>query len=148
MNAARCHHLWETAASVISTVAPITATTAKTRWVNPEIGSRRRSPVLFVGVTPGPKCASTTTHCTAAPGRRASPAVSPCGPILARAEATMMVRLLPVLVLATSAFLAFAGVALGGPAPRPPVPSELVQATLAKLIATHGESQAGRARRG
>lgn len=59
-----------------------------------------------------------------------------------------MVRLLPVLVLATSVFLAFAGVALGGPAPRPPVPSELVQATIAKLIATHGESQAGRARRG
>jgi hypothetical protein len=60
----------------------------------------------------------------------------------------MMVRVLPVLVLAAGAFVVLAGVALGGPAPRSAVPPDVVEATIAKLIATHGESQAERAKRG
>jgi len=60
----------------------------------------------------------------------------------------MMVRVLPVLALAASAFVVLVGVALGGLAPRSAIPSDAVQATIAKLIATHGEAQAQRVRRG
>jgi hypothetical protein len=65
-----------------------------------------------------------------------------------REEGTIMVRVLPALVLAASAFVFLTGVALAGPASSPAIPSGAVQATLAKLIATHGESQAERVRRG
>ena len=59
-----------------------------------------------------------------------------------------MVRVLSVLVLAAGAFVVLAGVALAGHSPRSAVPAATVQATIAKLIATHGDSQAERAKQG
>ena len=60
----------------------------------------------------------------------------------------MIVRVFPMLALAAGGMVVFAGVALGAPAPGRAIPSDTVQATIARLIATHGEAQAERVRRG
>jgi len=60
----------------------------------------------------------------------------------------MAVRTLSMLALASGTLMVMLDSALASTGPRSAIPTEVVQATIAKLIATHGQGQAERVRRG